>query len=64
MFWTDPKQIPKSSDIPVTNLWEMTAMYEVHPNFEGVHLRLACWLYQNKEAGEAAECFYMPGKKY
>ena len=63
-FWTDKEQIPFSSQMPVKNLWELTATYEAHPNYTEPHTRLACWLYKDRESGEAAKCFYMPGKKY
>ena len=63
-FWTDQSHIPSSSNIAVRDLWEQTASYEVHPNYTEPHLRLACWLYPNKVAGEKERCFYMPGRKY
>lgn len=63
-FWTDKVHIPFSANMPVKNLREMTATYEAHPNYKEPQTRLACWLYKDRESGEAAKCFYMPGKKY
>lgn len=60
-FWTDKAHIPRSAHMPVTDLAVMTADYERSPSYEGPHLRLACWLYPNKEVAEREECVYMPG---
>ncbi len=60
-FWTDRSHVPTSADMPVTDLRVMTATYERARSYEVPSLRLACWLYPSKEAGEAMGCFYMPG---
>jgi hypothetical protein len=59
-FWTDSAHVPKSGDMPVTDLSVMTASYERARSYKKPHLGLACWLYPSKEVGEAADCFYMP----
>jgi len=60
-FWVDRTYIPTSTWIPTKNLRAMTATYERFPSYKEPVLRLACWLYENKEAGEREKCFYMPG---
>ena len=64
MFWTDRTHVPRSANMLIHDLQERTASYEVDPNFKEPILRLACWLYRTREIGEAAKCFYMPGRKY
>jgi hypothetical protein len=60
-FWTDRRRVPTSADMPVTDLQVMTAQYERARSYKTPHLRLACWLYPSKTAGETESCFYMPG---
>ena len=60
-FWTDRNHIPQSAWMAVADLAVMTASYERSPSYAQPHVHLACWLYQNKAAGESAQCEYEPG---
>ena len=60
-FWTSRDNIPTSVSFGAAAMRTLTGQYERHPNYREPHLRLACWLYPSKEAGEKVNCFYMPG---
>jgi hypothetical protein len=62
-FWTDRDHIPTTAQMPVSDLAVMTGTYERNPSHKEPVVRLACWLYPNREAGELMSCGYFPGAK-
>ena len=60
-FWAAGSRIPTAALMPVEDLQRMTALYERHPNYETLNLKLACWLYDEKPSNPDRDCFVMPG---
>jgi hypothetical protein len=60
-FWTDRAHVPTTAQMAVGDLAVMAATYERHPNYREPSLRLACWLYPNREVAELMKCGYFPG---